>query len=116
MNTIVEKLPPNAFNNFVTLWIKDSDCFLGMHDRKLCVLGLLTLIEMQPNRPPILMELRNKFIHVFIMLFDGLKTAYSQKAKEDQDSDASSDLSLSDSDTDSRKYYQTLLTREVFQV
>ena len=24
---------------FITQWIEDVDCFLGVHDRKLCVLG-----------------------------------------------------------------------------
>ncbi|KAI4503803.1 hypothetical protein M0802_001206 [Mischocyttarus mexicanus] len=34
-------------SHFIKQWIHDTDCFLGLHDRKLCVLGLCTLISME---------------------------------------------------------------------
>ena len=34
-----------VFGNFVQQWIHDTDCFIGLHDRKLCVLGLVHLLQ-----------------------------------------------------------------------
>lgn len=88
--------------HFVKQWIHDTDCFLGyakflffyllivypdllvlifllcrLHDRKLCVLGLCTLLSMGQNRPPVLNECINQIMPSMILLFDGLKRAYA---------------------------------------
>lgn len=89
---------------FIKQWIIDTDCFLGLHDRKLCVLGLCQLISMSPNRPPILNELANRIIPSLILLFDGLKRAYVAKAQEtdeeesEEESDGEQDVLSSDED------------------
>ncbi|KAK6629508.1 hypothetical protein RUM43_003325 [Polyplax serrata] len=70
---------------FIKQWIIDTDCFLGLHDRKLCVLGLCQLISMSPNRPPILNDVANSIIPSLIILFEGLKRAYIAKAKENDE-------------------------------
>eukprot|EP00069_Balaena_mysticetus_P008406 bmy_19663T0 len=36
---------------FINQWMNDTDCFLGHHDRKMCIIGLSILLELQ-NRPP----------------------------------------------------------------
>ncbi|CAG9857750.1 unnamed protein product [Phyllotreta striolata] len=82
---------PDFTNHFIKQWLHDTDCFLGIHDRKLCVLGLCTLISM-PNKPPVLMEVAPKIVPSLILLFDGLKRAYVAKAAEateEEDSDSS---------------------------
>ena len=38
-----------VFGHFVQQWIHDTDCFIGLHDRKLCVLGLVHLMQMADN-------------------------------------------------------------------
>lgn len=90
--------------HFVKQWIHDTDCFLGyssrlcshywcmevvlntlylfisyfrLHDRKLCVLGLCTLLSMGQGRPPVLNECVNQIMPSMILLFDGLKRAYA---------------------------------------
>lgn len=81
--------------HFVKQWIHDTDCFLGLHDRKLCVLGLCTLLSMGPNRPPVLNECINQIMPSMILLFDGLKRAYAAKAQEgeeEEDDDDESDI------------------------
>jgi len=40
----------SLIKKFVDQWIHDTDCFIGLHDRKLCVLGLCMLITM-PDVP-----------------------------------------------------------------
>ncbi|KAL0280330.1 UNVERIFIED_CONTAM: hypothetical protein PYX00_001656 [Menopon gallinae] len=82
---------------FIKQWIIDTDCFLGLHDRKLCVLGLCQLISMSPNRPPILNELAGRIIPSLILLFEGLKRAYVAKAQE-SDEEESEDESEGDQD------------------
>lgn len=52
-----------------------------IHDRKLCVMGLLTLMALPPNRPIAVNEHANQFVPSMLMLFDGLKRAYICKYK-----------------------------------
>merc|ERR1719351_517796 len=60
--------------NFIAQWIHDTDCFIGLHDRKLCVLGLCQIMTM-PTLPGI-EEFAPRILPSLILLFDGLKRAY----------------------------------------
>lgn len=50
-----------------------------IHDRKLCVMGLLTLMSLSPNRPIAVNEHANQIVPSMLMLFDGLNRAYNSK-------------------------------------
>ena len=39
---------------FLKQWLHDTDCFLGLHDRKLAVLGLSALLETSMARPQVI--------------------------------------------------------------
>ncbi|XP_017783558.1 PREDICTED: importin-7 [Nicrophorus vespilloides] len=78
--SILEKLP-NFTSHFIKQWIHDTDCFLGIHDRKLCVLGICTLISL-PTKPAVLQELAPKVMPALVLLFEGLKRAYASRAQE----------------------------------
>lgn len=78
--SVLDKMP-NFKMHFIKQWLHDVDCFLGIHDRKLCVLGLCTLISM-PGRPEIVAQEASRVIPALIMLFDGLKRAYATKAQQ----------------------------------
>ena len=39
---------------FLKQWLHDTDCFLGLHDRKLAVLGLSALLETSMTRPQVI--------------------------------------------------------------
>ncbi|CAH0547642.1 unnamed protein product [Brassicogethes aeneus] len=78
--TVLQKMP-DFTNHFIKQWLHDADCFLGIHDRKLCVLGLCTLISL-PTKPPTLIEMAPKVVPSLILLFEGLKRAYAAKAAE----------------------------------
>ncbi|KAL4091262.1 hypothetical protein QTP88_025979 [Uroleucon formosanum] len=67
--------------HFIRQWLQDTDCFFGIHDRKLCVMGLLTLMALPPNRPIAVNEHANQFVPSMLMLFDGLKRAYISQEK-----------------------------------
>ncbi|XP_039964309.1 importin-7 isoform X1 [Bactrocera tryoni] len=93
--TVLEKMSqPNnesISSHFIKQWLHDTDCFLGIHDRKLCVLGLCTLISLGDAKPPVLSEVAAKIIPNLILLFDGLKRAYESRAQEEEDEEEEED-------------------------
>ncbi|XP_033645727.1 importin-7-like [Asterias rubens] len=91
METLEKMTIPNTNEavtaQFVKQWLHDTDCFLGLHDRKVCVLGICTLLSI-PSKPPVVLECAQQFIPALIMLFRGLKRAYECRATaEEEDSD-----------------------------
>nr|XP_034824409.1 importin-7-like [Maniola hyperantus] len=93
--TILDSLQesvPNASitQHFIKQWIHDTDCFMGLHDRKLCVLGICSLLEMGPQRPN-LDEILPKILPSCLVLFDGLKRAYEARAEADEDTSSEED-------------------------
>jgi hypothetical protein len=88
-NSSIPGVQGSLIKHFIGQWLYDTDCFNGLHDRKLCVLGLCQLMTLLPNLPDI-GEYAPKIFPSLIMLFDGLKRAY-EAAKEDEDSDDDSD-------------------------
>lgn len=93
--------PPNSnqslVNHFIDKWIADTHCFLGLHDRKMCVLGLCTLMALDNNRrPAALQEKASQLVPSIILLFEGLKEAYKSKAENEYESDTDSDAVTDD--------------------
>ena len=95
--------PVAVIKNFVGLWINDSDCFIGIHDRKISVLGLCRLIAQVPASGPAAAAAWQEYVPQImpslIMLFRGLKTAYEvRKEAEGEDEDSSDEEEGDDSD------------------
>ncbi|XP_078483140.1 importin-7 isoform X1 [Ciona intestinalis] len=93
---------------FFRQWINDVDCFLGIHDRRVCVLGICTLMDL-PDRPACINEISSQFIPSLIMLFQGLVRAY--KVQGGETSSNSSDDS-SDEEDDEEVYEQAELASD----
>uniref|UniRef100_T1J129 Importin N-terminal domain-containing protein n=1 Tax=Strigamia maritima TaxID=126957 RepID=T1J129_STRMM len=74
-------------SQFIKQWIHDTDCFLGLHDRKLCVLGLCTLLNMPSGGHTAVNEVASQLIPSLILLFDGLKRAYANRALIEEESE-----------------------------
>ncbi|XP_071104621.1 importin-7-like [Haliotis cracherodii] len=72
---------------FLKQWLHDADCFLGLHDRKICVLGLCSVLNMPTNRPAEITAVAPQIVPAALLLFQGLKRAYASRAKEEEDSD-----------------------------
>lgn len=89
-NSSVPGVQGSLIKHFIGQWLYDTDCFNGLHDRKLCVLGLCQLMTLLPNLQDHIGEYAPKIFPSLIMLFDGLKRAY-EAAKDDEDSDEDSD-------------------------
>ncbi|CAB4067352.1 IPO7 [Lepeophtheirus salmonis] len=66
-----------------------SDCFIGLHDRKICVIGLCQLLTM-PTVPGVEAQ-SSKLIPSLLLLFDGLNRAYEARANKDSSDDDSDD-------------------------
>jgi succinate dehydrogenase flavin-adding protein (antitoxin of CptAB toxin-antitoxin module) len=86
--------PPNSemsiIDQFVKQWLFDVDCFLGLHDRKMCIIGLTTLMGM-PGRPIVMKEVGHRVLPSLVSLFDELQKAYEAKAlRESKDDDSDS--------------------------
>ncbi|XP_023343856.1 importin-7 isoform X3 [Eurytemora carolleeae] len=79
----LDKMGENVFAQFIQQWIHDTDCFIGLHDRKICVLGLCHLLQM-PDKPAIAATAQ-QLVPSIILLFDGLKRAYAARNEDDSD-------------------------------
>lgn len=63
--------------------------FPRLHDRKICVLGLCALIDLE-QRPQAVNQVAGQLLPAAILLFNGLKRAYACQAEnenEDEDDD-----------------------------
>uniref|UniRef100_A0A8C0QR91 Importin 8 n=1 Tax=Chelonoidis abingdonii TaxID=106734 RepID=A0A8C0QR91_CHEAB len=76
---------------FINQWMNDTDCFLGLHDRKMCIIGLSILMELQ-NRPPAVDAVAAQIVPSILLLFLGLKqvcatrefTEHEDQAKDEK--------------------------------
>lgn len=86
----------SILNHFVKQWINDTDCFLGIHDRKMWVIGMCTLITLGNSKPQVLSEVSNEIIPSLILIFDGLKRAYEARAEAEEEEESDVDEELDD--------------------
>uniref|UniRef100_A0A1A8DBJ0 Importin 8 n=2 Tax=Nothobranchius kadleci TaxID=1051664 RepID=A0A1A8DBJ0_NOTKA len=64
--------------HFINQWINDTEFFLGLHDRKMCIIGLSLLMEL-PSRPAALEQVAGHIIPSILLLFLGLKHLYESR-------------------------------------
>ncbi|NP_001405223.1 importin-8 isoform 2 [Mus musculus] len=64
--------PGPVTSQFINQWMNDTDYFLGHHDRKMCIIGLSVLLELQ-NRPPAVDAVAAQILPSILFLFLGLK-------------------------------------------
>ncbi|KAH3857509.1 hypothetical protein DPMN_100118, partial [Dreissena polymorpha] len=98
----------SVMEQFLKQWIHDADCFLGLHDRKISVLGLCNLLSMmESSRPSEVTELGPELLPATLVLFGGLRRAYETRAENetsdsdddgDEDADYEQDALASDED------------------
>lgn len=82
VQTLQPSNPAGFLDDFIKKWIDDTDCFLGVHDRKMCLLGLSILLGM-PVRPAVVEQMSQEIIGSCILLFEGLQRAYESKAQRE---------------------------------
>ncbi|KAK7477196.1 hypothetical protein BaRGS_00031581 [Batillaria attramentaria] len=91
LDTLAAMRMPNVqgsiLGQFLKQWLHDADCFLGLHDRKLSVLGLCSLLSMTNTRPQEVTSAASEILPSMLLLFQGLKRAYASRAQEEEESD-----------------------------
>ena len=76
---------PPVVKHFIEQWLHDTDCFIGLHDRKLSIIAFCSLLSQpQAESVPGLVENSTRFFPSLLMLFEGLKRAYEQLAEAEQ--------------------------------
>uniref|UniRef100_A0A8C9YYY9 Importin 8 n=1 Tax=Sander lucioperca TaxID=283035 RepID=A0A8C9YYY9_SANLU len=64
--------------HFINQWMNDTEFFLGLHDRKMCIIGLSVLMEL-PSRPAVLEGVAAQIVPSILLLFLGLKHLYASR-------------------------------------
>uniref|UniRef100_A0A3Q1KF22 Importin N-terminal domain-containing protein n=1 Tax=Anabas testudineus TaxID=64144 RepID=A0A3Q1KF22_ANATE len=68
--------------HFINQWMNDTEFFLGLHDRKMCIIGLSVLLEL-PCRPPALEGVATQIVPSILLLFLGLKHHYASRPQDE---------------------------------
>uniref|UniRef100_A0A8C7E0R4 Importin 8 n=1 Tax=Oncorhynchus kisutch TaxID=8019 RepID=A0A8C7E0R4_ONCKI len=77
--------------HFINQWMNDTEFFLGLHDRKMCIIGLSVLMEL-PSRPVVVDGIAAQIVPSVLLLFLGLKHLYSSRLnKRDANTEIPSD-------------------------
>jgi len=110
--TIVQNNGRSVLLDFIQKWFTDMDCFFGLHDRKVCALGLCTLLQLATKRPHDVAQVSDKILPSVCMVLENLEKAYAAKAEEDSDDDyeevdADIDEAYSDEDDEDEKKSST---------
>lgn len=89
------------FDSFMRQWLKDIKDLLGLHDRKMSIVGFCTLIILPADkRPPIVSQISNEIVPSILTLCERLKIAYQKKATADSDSETDDEDEENDSDNE----------------
>lgn len=78
--------------------INDTDCFLGIHNRKLYVLGICRAISLGAEKPYVLGEVADEILPKLLLIFEGLKRAYQSRAQEGEEEEEDADGDGDDDD------------------
>jgi len=94
--------------DFLEKWLSDIDCFFGLHDRKICTLGLCTLLQLATKRPHDVAQIADKILPSTCTLLENLEKVYAARAQENSDDeyeevDGDFDEVDSDDDEDDKK-------------
>ncbi|XP_077401238.1 importin-8 isoform X1 [Vanacampus margaritifer] len=71
-NARFSQKPQTITAHFINQWMNDTEFFLGIHDRKMCIIGLTVLMEL-PSRPAALEGVAAQILPSVLLLFLGLK-------------------------------------------
>jgi len=88
-NIQIPGLQGSVFGHFVNQFIHNTEGFTGVHDQKLCVLGVVHLMQIPES--PVVMACARHILPRALILFQGLNQAYSARRKKDEDSEEESD-------------------------
>merc|ERR1712142_788076 len=79
---------PIGADQFVRKWLSHIEDFTGIHDRRVCIMGLCALMQ-SSNKPPCLSEpgIQGQIMGDYIHLFNGLKKAIQMRDEDEENAD-----------------------------
>jgi len=90
--------PNSVGEQFFKQWFSDIENFLGIHDRKMCIIGFCTLMSLE-SRPKCVDDFTPDTIPQLIKVFQGLIRAYKIKGEDEASSSDDSDEEVEQDDT-----------------
>jgi hypothetical protein len=74
--TLIQNNGRSVLLEFLQKWFNDIDCFFGLHDRKVCALGLCTLLQLATKRPQDIAQLSDKILPSTCLILEDLEKVY----------------------------------------
>lgn len=93
LNTVAANDPGTQaiIGNFFNQWMTDCDSFAGVHDRRVCALGLCTLLRIDANYYQAISNIVPKILPNCIHVYEGLIKTYQHNEEDDSDDDSDDD-------------------------
>ncbi|CAF3715518.1 unnamed protein product [Adineta steineri] len=93
LNTVAANDPTtqSIIGNFFNQWMTDCHLFAGVHDRRVCALGLCTLLRIDATYYPAISEIVPKILPNCIQIYEGLMKTYQHNDEDDSDDDTDDD-------------------------
>ncbi|CAF1060914.1 unnamed protein product [Adineta ricciae] len=93
LNTVAASDPSTQkiIGNFFNQWMTDCRLFAGVHDRRVCALGLCTLLRINASYYPAISEVVPKILPNCIQIYEGLMKTYQHNEEDDSDDDSDDD-------------------------
>lgn len=77
--------------NFFNQWMSDCELFAGVHDRRVCALGLCTLLRIDSKYYSAISSIVPKILPNCIYIYQGLMKTYQHNNNENSDDDTDDD-------------------------
>lgn len=87
--TLAQNTGRSVFLEFIDKWFADLDSVFGLHDRKVSVLGLCTLLQMASKRPHDISQVAPNILPSICLMLENLEKIYAERAQEEADEDDS---------------------------
>eukprot|EP00794_Sanderia_malayensis_P018281 gene18281-20104_t len=97
--------PEPITGQFLSQWLKDTDCFLGLHDRKAYVLGMCSLVSVpSQSRPQAVNMIANQLLPSLLLVFKGLDSTYDEITHADEAGDGEEEEGGNELESDDDEY------------
>lgn len=102
--TLAQATGRSVLAEFIEKWLADLESFYGLHDRKVCALGLCTLLQIASKRPHDIAKIGTRILPSICMLLENLEKVYAERAQEENESDDSEEeYESGDADLEGKK-------------
>ncbi|UJR37907.1 hypothetical protein I4U23_030595 [Adineta vaga] len=93
LNTVAANDPSTQkiIGSFFNQWMINCRLFAGVHDRRVCGLGLCTLLRIDASYYPAISEIVPKILPNCIQIYEGLMKTYQHNEEDDSDDDSDDD-------------------------